>query len=343
MTRGATARLRDAHLLYFSALVEQLGRQWCSPGQANAGIRFHDDWDNLGAAHTWSISTGAIDASTAIVACTGQFAIRRDRRDHQEWCARTRVMAESEGVAPMRIAGSEAGWAVCDGDLDAALTHAKNGLDDDDDRCRALCHALVSEVLQASGRTSEATEWVTVMRSLLDTTSDPFARNVLAYGIAQINVGHPDAEADIQALLESALAMGADQLSLAMRIRGLQRLFVDNDVDAALADIREAIRLNKSFVGTSGIALEDGLAIALIAGRRPEARRELRRIIAATYDERRWITLGVLFELPPFVLNATDPESAAVVFGYCEQHVPPWGDLAGQWRERRSKTRGSNP
>ena len=93
--RGTTASLRDAHLAYFCALAERIDRQWDSPDQAIAGQRFDDDWDNMSAAHNWSISTADIDASTALVAWTGEFAICRVRRDHQEWCSRTREMAES--------------------------------------------------------------------------------------------------------------------------------------------------------------------------------------------------------------------------------------------------------
>ena len=95
--RGATASLRDAHLTYFCALAERIDRQWASPDQAIAGQRFDDDWDNMSAAHNWSISTADIDASTALVAWTGEFAICRVRRDHQEWCNRTREMAELHG------------------------------------------------------------------------------------------------------------------------------------------------------------------------------------------------------------------------------------------------------
>ena len=249
--RGTTARLRDAHLAYFVALAERNDRQWNSPDQANAGKRFDDDWDNMGAAHNWSISTADIDASTALVAWTGEFATCRVRRDHQEWGTRTREMAESHGAAPMRISGYEALWAWGQGDFEPAYALATNGLDDDDDRCVVVCHMALPNVLLASGRTAEAVEFVAVLRLRLDTTSDPFARSVLAFGIAQVTVpGNPDSRVDIQVFLDSARVVGTDLLAQAVRIRGLHRFFVDNDVDAALTDLREAIRLTKS-VGTT--------------------------------------------------------------------------------------------
>ena len=339
--RGATATLRDAHLAYFCALAEQIDRQWNSPDQAIAGIRFDDDWDNMGAAHNWSISTADIDASTALVAWTGEFATCRVRRDHQEWCNRTREMAESHGVAPMRISSYEALWA--------SSTATSRRLS----RWRRTGSMMTTTVvlLSVTGcwpsccwRRAEHPKPSSSLRCcvrVLDTTSDPFARSVLASGIAQTTAGHPDAEADIQVFLDSALVVGTDQLAHAIRIRGSQRLFVDNDVDAALTDMREAIRLTKS-VGTTSIWAEQGVAITLILGARPEARRELRRIIAAAYDERIWLVVDSLLELPPSVLSTTDPEAAAVVFGYCERR-PAWGDAARQWREHTAELMAATP
>ena len=229
-----------------------------------------------------------------------------------------------------------------DGDLETALNIATSGLDDDDDRCAAFCLSSVAIVLLASGRTSEATAWVPVMRSRLEAISDPLVRNILAFGIAQTTVGHPDAEGDVQAVLDSALLVGAENLSSAIRMRALQRLYVDNDVDGALADMREAVRLTES-VGATSIWAEHGVAITLIAGRRPEARRELRRIIAAAYDERMWIVLDTLLELPPFILRSSDPEAAAIVFGYCELREPSWGDAARLFRDGTARRVAANP
>ena len=106
-------------------------------------------------------------------------------------------------------------------------------------------------------------------------------------------------------------------------------MFVDNDVDAALTDLHEAIRLTKS-VGTNSIWAEQVLAITLILDARPEARRELARIIAAAYDQRTWVVVDTLLDLPPAVLISTDPEAAAVVFGYCEQRPGAWGAIVAQ-------------
>ena len=74
------------------------------------------------------------------------------------------------------------------------------------------------------------------------------------------------------------------------------------------------------------------MAITLTLAARPDARSELGRIIAAAYDERMWVAVETLLELPPSVLMSTDPEAAAIVFGYRERR-PPWGDPARQWRE----------
>ena len=75
-----TAGARDAHLLQFVAVARQLAEQWQSPDQADAGDRFDDDWENLGAAHTWAITTRNIDAAHQLIAATGSFTIGHFRQ-----------------------------------------------------------------------------------------------------------------------------------------------------------------------------------------------------------------------------------------------------------------------
>ena len=118
-------------------------------------------------------------------------------------------------------------------------------------------------------------------------------------------------------------------------------MFVDNDVDAALTDLHESIRLTQS-VGTNSIWAEHAVAITLILDARPEARRELARIIAAAYDQRTWVMVDTLLDLPPAILISTDPEAAAVVYGYCEQR-PAWGELARSWREHTAELIAATP
>ena len=192
---------------YFCTLAEQLDRQWNSPDQASAGIRFDDDWDNLAAAHTWTISTGAIDASTALVAWTGEFAFLP--------CpSRPPGVVRSHpgdgGVAVesfrRRISSWASTWALFDGDLETALNIATSGLDDDDDRCAAFCLNSGGHRALRVGPNLEATAWVPVMRSRSRSNlSSPCRKHSGVRDRSRTTVGHPDAEGDVQAVLDSAL------------------------------------------------------------------------------------------------------------------------------------------
>ena len=93
--RGETGVVRDAHLHHFVTVAQRLNKQWWSPDQAEAGDRFDDDWENLGSAHTWAITTGDIDHAHTLVGATGSFATGRVRRDHQEWSVRTSGLADT--------------------------------------------------------------------------------------------------------------------------------------------------------------------------------------------------------------------------------------------------------
>ena len=73
---------------------------------------------------------------------------------------------------------------------------------------------------------------------------------------------------------------------------------MEREPDGAIVEAREAVRLNES-VGTTPVWSELNLAMIMVLGGHPEARRELRRIIQSTYDERQWTAFSSLLELPP--------------------------------------------
>ena len=62
-----TARLRDRHLAHYIERAGRADEQWWSPEQLDADAWFDREWDNLRAAHTWSITIGDFEASASLV------------------------------------------------------------------------------------------------------------------------------------------------------------------------------------------------------------------------------------------------------------------------------------
>ncbi len=119
--RGQTASVRDAHLHHFVEVALRLEQRWMSPDQGSAGDQFDDDWENIGAAHSWAITTGGIEHAHDLVAATSQHALSRVRRDQEEWGVRTLQLAETAGRHDARTLCSQGFWAFIDGDPDRAV------------------------------------------------------------------------------------------------------------------------------------------------------------------------------------------------------------------------------
>ncbi len=115
-------------------------------------------------------------------------------------------------------------------------------------------------------------------------------------------------------------------------MRAAHRGAVDGDYDGAVADAREAIRLNES-VGTNAAWSQVSLVFTLIRSGNPDARTELRRGISLAYDERQWIVIDTLLEPSPLLLAVDNPAAAAVVFGHNEHRAVPWGALGETIRD----------
>lgn len=330
--QGATAALRDAHLGWFVGLAEELAEQWSSPEQSMAAARYDADWENLSAAHSWAIATSALEAASSVVEATMGFALARERRDHQEWARRTRTLAKTSGIRSSEVLVANAFWMFTDGDLGGAIELATKGLDDSNPLMAAFAWTTLVTALSAAGRDTDAVALVPDMRAQL-ASAEPAARFAFAMGIAQANQGRPEATPDIQALISAAHGLGPTELAHAVRMRAMHRLFVEDDADGAIADAREAITLNTS-MSTTSVWSEVNLAMALILGADPDARRELHRIVTAAYDARQWTAIDTLLNISPLVLTSDDPAAAAIVFGHVEGRDAPWGAVGEQIRER---------
>jgi predicted ATPase/class 3 adenylate cyclase len=324
--RGETAGSRDAHLAYFVTLAEELDDRWHSPDQALTAASLDEDWENLSAAHNWAMATSALDAAVALVGYTASFGMARVRRDHQEWARRTRNLAEANGVRPALVLAPSAFWMFTDGDPDGAIELLTSGVDVGEPRHAAFVHVALTGALSGAGRAEDAQALIPEMRALL-VGADLTETWALSFAIAQASQGRPDAGPDIDAFVDAAHALGGpNELAHAIRMRATHRATVADDPGGAIADAREAIRLNES-VGTDAAWSQVSLVFALLHTGHPDGREELRRGLASAYDERQWIVIDTLLEPSPLLLAADDPSSAAVVFGHNAQRAVPWGPI----------------
>jgi predicted ATPase len=323
--RAETTVLRDAHLHHFVEVAQRLEQRWMSPDAAIAGDRFDDDWENIGAAHTWANTTADIDRAHDLIRTTSHFAWSTARRDHQEWGARTMELAEKTGRHDADMIISQSWWALIDGDPDrtVALGELAIAVDTPGTGTLARCAMLVGHM--AAGRTDTAVEIAAELRSTLPDLVDPIERYWAAFSMLQVL--DPDTiAADAEAALSAARAVGAPHL-IAGVLRGaaVRWFFADPpNFDRIFAELDEAIRLHES-VGTSSTWEWLTLTWGRTHAGDPQALATLNEAVVRLYDDRQWAALDGTLEAAPVLLAPRAPTVAATIHGYLEGSSPPMG------------------
>jgi predicted ATPase/class 3 adenylate cyclase len=325
--RGDTAGVRDAHLRHFVDVAQRLEQQWQSPDQAVTGERFDDDWENIGAAHSWAITTGDIDHAHHLVGATGLFAASTFRRDHQEWGARTLDLADTTGQHNARTLGSQGLWAVIDGDPDRAVTLGEFATSVESSETGTFGRLVSLLAYMGAGRSAEAAQIATELRSALPTISDPF--DSYRAKLALLQTFDPDNMAtDAEAALAQARALGAPHfIADVLRSAAVRWYFTDPpEFERVLADLHESIRLHES-AGTPSIWEWLTLTWAKTLAGDDRALDTLREAIARLYDGRHWGALDGTLEAAPVLLAPDAPTVAATIHGHLEGSEPPWGQV----------------
>jgi hypothetical protein len=325
--RGETALVRDAHLSHFVTVARRLGQRSGSADQVDAGHRFDDDWENLGAAHGWAITTGDIAQAHILFGATGNFAVGQVRRDHQQWGVRTLELADTTGQHDAMTYFIQGNWAYTDGDADQAVALGELAAAMDTPAAATLGRTVALFGHMAAGRTDTATRIANELRSTLPDINDPGERYWARLAI--LNAYRPDTLAsDVDAALAAARTIGSPSAVALVLRNAAGRWFVADppDFDRGFADLNEAIRLSKSagdslqwewMFLTMGRTLADDAA----------ALDTLRQTVHVLHDQRQWAALDATLEAAPALLARHDPVVAATIYGYLEQSPPPVGQL----------------
>lgn len=321
--RGQTARVRDAHLHHFVEVALRLEQRWMSPDAAVAGDRFDEDWENIGAAHAWAITTGDIEDAHELVGATSQHALSRMRRDQQEWGARTLDLAETIGRQDARTLISQGFWAFIDGDADRAVALGELAVNTRATGSTARCVLVLGQM--AAGRTDAATVIAKELRADLPSLVDPIDRWWATYAILQ-TLDPNTIASDAEAALAAARTVGAPHVVAdGLRTASTRWYFIDPPrFDRVIAELDEAIRLHES-VGATSVWDRLTLTWARTIAGDAQARDTLHEALVRMYDERNWGAIDGTLEAAPLVFAGDAPTVSATIVGYLEGSAPPWG------------------
>ncbi len=324
--RVETMLLRDVHLRHFVEVAQRLNQRWQSPDQAVAGARFDDDWENIGAAHAWAITTGDIDHAHHLIEATLDFGFMRVRRDHQEWVIRTMALAETTARHNAFTIISESWWATYGGDPDRGVALAELATAAaTTPSTAAAARATMLFGHMVAGRSEEAIEIATELRSTLPAVVDPIYRCWATVAILQTQTPTTIA-ADADAALAAARAVGAPSFMADALRTAAARWYVAEppDFDRLFIEIDEVMRLEES-VGISTTWSWVISAWARTIAGDDLALETLAHTVRQAFDERLWAGLDAALEVAPLLLARQDPMVAATIYGHLEGSSPPFG------------------
>ena len=108
--RGETSALRDRHLSHYLEGATRARELWASPRQLEAHTIFDHEWDNLRAAHSWSVLTADTGRADALVAATGPHAWCRLNHEHGDWASQAMALATVDRPVNPATYGWAAYW-----------------------------------------------------------------------------------------------------------------------------------------------------------------------------------------------------------------------------------------
>jgi hypothetical protein len=126
---GLHAEMRERHARWFLHIAECSALALAGPGEAYAISLLDRDFDNLRAAHQWSIECGEVEASLRLIAALREYSFRTMRAEIVSWADDTIALL---GVAthpglPMALAFAAYGRFVR-GDLEGAIEHGERAI-----------------------------------------------------------------------------------------------------------------------------------------------------------------------------------------------------------------------
>ena len=111
--RGETALLRDRHAAHYADLIGELDLLVRGAHQIEGEQRMSSEWDNLRAAHLWSLAQGELDLAERLVEGSFQYAAFSMRHEHAAMVQRTVQLGDDCGRPSTTCSACSATGQTC--------------------------------------------------------------------------------------------------------------------------------------------------------------------------------------------------------------------------------------
>ena len=334
--------MRDRHLDHYADVARRASQLWASPRQREADTLFDREWDNLRAAHAWTVTTFNLDAADELVATTALHAFARLSQEHSDWAERTLALEAVDRHPSPTTYGWAAYWAYTVGDHDHAIELARRGIGASptpEHPDTSWCWAVLVMIDFASGALTQAHNDVRSASVAVADNPDLFVQWCVLSEVVDVAF---DTDLAAVAGLVTRLASLADQIGApSLRARtafyqGRQKIWADDpsDAEAALACYRKGLELAHDVgditnvnVNLVGIVFADTTLLV------PGAGRSCKEAVDHFYASKHWSALWLALPAITTWWKATgNLDAVAVICGHIDAHHPPWSDAVAYRR-----------
>ena len=140
--RDETALLRDRHAAHYADQIADLDLLVRGACQLEGEARMAVEWDNLRAAHLWSLAQGDLDRAESLAEGSFQYSECSMRHEHAAMLERTVLLGDELDRPSTTMLGMLGYWVDVQGNPDESQRFAQRGLDaapSPDDPATAIC------------------------------------------------------------------------------------------------------------------------------------------------------------------------------------------------------------
>ncbi len=333
--RGETVLLRDRHAAHLADLIGELDVLVRGQRQNEGAERMSMEWDNLRAAHLWSLAQRDVDLAERLVEGSFQHSVFTMRHEHAAMLRRTVQLGDDSGRPSTAMLGMLSYWVDMQGDEEESRRLARRGLDaapSPDHPATANCWfefagatatvapgssealaAFEHEVAAVANTPDLDLNWFALVNltdaSLhADPTATPALRQRLSDMAARVRSPRLTSFAH---QYEGHACLSASPPDFAGAIAAYGRVA---EIARATGDLQfQAIALRCLAMGSAGLGALDALA---------RCRDALEALFEIRYWQKTWQTLE---SVALALATAGRAEHAAVVLGHLDAHSPGLG------------------
>lgn len=330
--RGETGSVRDRHLAHYLHQARAMRLLQMGPRQLEAEQEFDSEWDNIRAAQSWAIASGALDSADELLYQCGAFAFNRMHHEFSDWADRLLAIEHDSGARSSGLCFSAAALSLMTGDLERTAAHDRRGIERQSDPAAvAMCWFQMTLVSLSQGFIDEALVAADEAERAVTATTDPYANFWVLYGRQQLAFGaDPSAMAGAaRRLAEFAERCGAPWMAITAYVGQADLCLLGEDYEGALHAARRALSLAQA--GRSAFdEVQAGsralYAILMVPDATPTT--ECRGYFVRVHDHRNWLNVWLDAEMIANNLaRCGSIEQASTIVGYLQKNAPSWPGL----------------